>query len=197
MSFFRRPACDFIVVGLGNPGKEYEKTRHNIGFCALELLAGKLGVEVKKSKFQALTATCNYHGKKLLLMKPQTYMNASGLAVSAAASFYHVPPEHILVMFDDVSLPPGKVRVRPSGSAGGHNGIKSIIFALGSDEFPRVKIGVGEKPRPEMALADWVLGQIPKSDRAAVDTAVEHAADAALCVLDSGWEKAAAQFNGL
>ena len=197
MSLFHRPACDWIVVGLGNPGKEYEKTRHNMGFRAMDLLAAKLGADVKKSKFQGLTASCAYHGKKLLLLKPQTFMNASGLSVSAAASFYHVPPERILVLFDDISLPPGKVRVRPSGSAGGHNGLKSIIYSLKSEDFPRVKIGVGEKPHPEMDLADWVLGQIPKSDSAAIDAALEHAADAALCILDEGCEKAAQNFNGL
>lgn len=197
MSFFRRPACDFIIVGLGNPGKDYDNTRHNIGFRAMDLLSEKLGADVKKSKFQALTALCTYNGKKLLLMKPQTFMNASGLAVEQAASYYHVPAEHILVMFDDISLPPGKIRIRPTGSAGGHNGIKSIIFSLKSEAFPRIKIGVGQKPHPEMDLADWVLGHFAAADRDAMDTALSHAVDAALCILDSGCEKAAAQFNGL
>ena len=197
MLFGKKPDCGWLLVGLGNPGKEYARTRHNMGFCAMDLLAGKLGVQVRKAKFQALVAQAGYHGQKLLLMQPQTYMNASGLAVSAAASFYHVPPERIIVLFDDISLPPGKIRIRANGSAGGHNGIKSIIHSLHSEDFPRVKIGVGAKPAPEYDLADWVLGQIPKSDQPAIDTALEHAADAALCIVESGCQKAAAQFNGL
>ena len=197
MLFGKKPDCDWLLVGLGNPGREYARTRHNMGFRAMDLLAGKLGVQVRKAKFQALVAQAGYHGQKLLLLQPQTYMNASGLAVSAAASFYHVPPERIIVLFDDVSLPPGKIRVRANGSAGGHNGIKSIIYSLHSEDFPRVKIGVGAKPAPEYDLADWVLGQIPKSDQPAIDTALEHAADAALCIVESGCQKAAAQFNGL
>ncbi len=197
MLFGKKPDCDWLLVGLGNPGREYARTRHNMGFRAMDLLAGKLGVQVRKAKFQALVAQAGYHGQKLLLLQPQTYMNASGLAVSAAASFYHVPPERIIVLFDDVSLPPGKIRIRANGSAGGHNGIKSIIYSLHSEDFPRVKIGVGAKPAPEYDLADWVLGQIPKSDQPAIDTALEHAADAALCIVESGCQKAAAQFNGL
>ena len=194
---FLKPSCEWLVVGLGNPGKEYERSRHNMGFRAMDILAGKLGVKVQREKFKARTATAVYHGKKLLLMQPQTFMNASGLAVEAAAAFYHVPPERILVLFDDVSLPPGKIRIRPSGSAGGHNGIKSIIYSLKSEDFPRVKIGVGAKPTPEYDLADWVLSPIGKSDLPSVQTALEHAADAALCIIDEGCDKAAAGYNGL
>lgn len=197
MPLFQKPACDWIIVGLGNPGKEYARTRHNMGFLAMDVLAGTLGVRVQKQKFQALTATATYHGQKLLLMQPQTFMNASGLAVSQAANFYRVPPERILVLFDDISLPPGKLRVRANGSAGGHNGIKSIIHSLSSDQFPRVKIGVGAKPTPEYDLADWVLGQIPKAQQPQVELALQHAADAALCVVDHGCEHAASDYNGL
>ena len=197
MLFGKKPACDWLIVGLGNPGKEYERSRHNLGFRALDLLAETLGVSVKKAKFRALTAQATYRGQKLLLMKPETYMNASGMAVEQAAQYYKLPPERVLVLFDDISLAPGRIRVRPSGSAGGHNGIKSIISVLHSDEFPRVKIGVGEKPSPEYDLADWVLGQIPKAQQALIDTALQHAAEAALCIVESGCQRAAAEFNGL
>ena len=197
MLFGKKPACDWLIVGLGNPGREYERSRHNMGFRALDLLAETLGVSVKKAKFRALTAQASYRGQKLLLMKPETYMNASGMAVEQAAQYYKLPPERVLVLFDDISLAPGRIRVRPSGSAGGHNGIKSIISVLHSDEFPRVKIGVGEKPSPEYDLADWVLGQIPKAQQALIDTALQHAAEAALCIVESGCQKAAAEFNGL
>ena len=197
MLFGKKPACDWLIVGLGNPGREYERSRHNMGFRALDLLAETLGVSVKKAKFRALTAQASYRGQKLLLMKPETYMNASGMAVEQAAQYYKLPPERVLVLFDDISLAPGRIRVRPSGSAGGHNGIKSIISVLHSDEFPRVKIGVGEKPSPEYDLADWVLGQIPKTQQALIDTALQHAAEAALCIVESGCQKAAAEFNGL
>lgn len=197
MLFGKKPACDWLIVGLGNPGREYERSRHNMGFRALDLLAETLGVSVKKAKFRALTAQATYRGQKLLLMKPETYMNASGMAVEQAAQYYKLPPERVLVLFDDISLAPGRIRVRPSGSAGGHNGIKSIISVLHSDEFPRVKIGVGEKPSPEYDLADWVLGQIPKAQQALIDTALQHAAEAALCIVESGCQRAAAEFNGL
>ena len=197
MLFGKKPACDWLIVGLGNPGREYERTRHNMGFRALDLLAGQLGVSVKKAKFRALTAQAVYRGQKLILMKPETFMNASGMAVEQAVQFYKLPPERVLVLFDDVSLAPGRIRVRPSGSAGGHNGIKSIIYSLHSEDFPRVKIGVGEKPTPDYDLADWVLGQIPKAQQPLIETALGHAAEAALCIIDHGCQKAAAEFNGL
>ena len=197
MLFGKKPACDWLIVGLGNPGREYERSRHNMGFRALDLLAETLGVSVKKAKFRALTAQATYRGQKLLLMKPETFMNASGMAVEQAVQYYKLPPERVLVLFDDISLAPGRIRVRPSGSAGGHNGIKSIISVLHSDEFPRVKIGVGEKPSPEYDLADWVLGQIPKAQQALIGTALQHAAEAALCIVESGCQRAAAEFNGL
>ena len=158
MLFTKNAACDWLIVGLGNPGKEYEKSRHNTGWMVLELVARKLGARVDRSRFKAETSgLVSYKGQKLLLVRPQTYMNASGIAVEAAAHFYHVPPERIIVLFDDISLPVGKIRVRRDGSAGGHNGLKSIISSLHSDSFPRVKVGVGAKPHPDYDLADWVL----------------------------------------
>ena len=197
MPLFKKPACDWMLVGLGNPGAQYARTRHNMGFLALDLLEKQLGAEKEKQRHQALCASAVWHGQKLLLVRPQTFMNASGLAVQQAASYYKLPPERIVVLFDDISLPVGKIRVRPSGSAGGHNGIKSIISALGTDQFPRVKIGVGAKPGPDYDLADWVLGTVPKADQPTLHTALEHAADAALCLIEDGVQAAESRFNGL
>ena len=168
MFFKKQTSIDAIIVGLGNPGKKYEGTRHNAGFAALDHVAEKWGVRVTKAKFDALTGTGTAAGVKVLLMKPQTFMNLSGDAVRKAADFYKVPPERIIVLFDDISLAPGRLRIRKTGSAGGHNGIKSIIGNIGQD-FPRVKIGVGEKPRPEYDLADWVLGRFSAEDKKAVE----------------------------
>lgn len=151
-------AITHIIVGLGNPGKEYAETRHNVGFRFLDTLAESKGFRIERAKFQALSADVTLGEHRVLLLKPQTYMNSSGLSVREAASFYKIPAERILVIFDDISLEPGRVRLRKKGSDGGHNGIKSIIAELGSDAFPRVKIGVGAKPHKEYDLADWVLG---------------------------------------
>ena len=196
MSFFKNPGADWLIVGLGNPGREYETTRHNTGFMVLDKLAGSLGVSVNKMRFKALTGSCSYHGKKLILLKPETFMNASGIAVEAAAHFYKIPPERVLVIFDDISLPIGKIRVRPSGSAGGHNGLKSIISSLSGDTFPRVKVGVGAKPHPDYDLADWVLSSVGKDEQPAYKEAMDNAAQAALCIVDSGCADAASKFNG-
>ena len=193
---FQRPNYDWLIAGLGNPGSEYEKTRHNTGFMSLDLLAARLQVKVSKERFKALTAQADFGGQRLFLMKPLTYMNASGIAIEAAAHFYKIPPERIIVIFDDISLPVGRIRVRKNGSAGGHNGIKSIISSLGTDAFPRVKVGVGDKPHPDYDLADWVLSNIPKEDQEAFQTALHHAAEAALCIVESGTEKAASAYNG-
>ena len=184
MILFPSAGCDWLDVGLGNPGGEYANTRHNAGFMAVDRIA------------EALCATANYRGQKLLLLKPETFMTASGLAVEAAAHFYKIPPERVLVLFDDISLPVGKIRVRKSGSAGGHNGIKSIIAMLHSEDFPRVKIGVGAKPHPDYDLADWVLSSFSKAEQPELDRALDNARDAALCILTDGCEKAAASFNG-
>lgn len=193
---FQKSNYDWLIVGLGNPGAQYASTRHNTGFMTLDLLAERLQVKVSKERFRALIAQAEYHGQRLLLMKPQTFMNASGIAVEAAAHFYRIPPERILVLFDDISLPVGRLRVRKDGSAGGHNGLKSIIASLGSDQFPRVKIGVGAKPHPDYELADWVLSTVNKTDQPAYQSALRNAADAALCIVTDGCEKAAAVYNG-
>ena len=193
---FSPSGCDWMIVGLGNPGADYEKTRHNVGFRATDLLAGLLGTKIDRLKFQALTRLVRAQDKKILLVQPQTYMNASGAAVSALASYYKIPPQRILVIFDDISLPVGRIRVRKDGSAGGHNGIKSIIQSLGSDQFPRVKIGVGAKPHPDYDLADWVLSRFSAQEEQALAPALENAAKAALLVLEQGTEKAASAYNG-
>lgn len=154
----------FIIAGLGNPGREYEKTRHNIGFLSIDYIAEKLGVRIDRAKFHALTAEAKIGEARVLLMKPQTYMNNSGVAISEAASFYKITPERVLILHDEISFDPGMVRIRRKGSAGGHNGLKSIIAHLSSEEFPRIKIGVGKKPSPEYDLADFVLGRFSKDD---------------------------------
>ena len=193
---FGRSGCDWMIVGLGNPGKEYEKTRHNVGFRSVELVAGQLKTKIDKVKFKALTRMVNHQGKKILLVEPQTYMNLSGAAVSALAAYYKVKPDHILVIFDDISLPVGRIRIRRDGSAGGHNGIKSIIQSLGTDQFPRVKVGVGAKPHPDYNLADWVLSKFSAQEEKALAPALENAAAAALLLLEQGVEKAASAYNG-
>lgn len=185
-----------MVVGLGNLGAQYEKTRHNAGFLALDRLAHKVNASGEKLRHKGLCTQVTFAGQKLLLLKPQTFMNASGLSVKQAADYYKIPPQNIIVLFDDISLPVGRLRVRPSGSAGGHNGIKSIISALGTDQFPRVKIGVGAKPHPDYDLADWVLSVIPNAEQPAFSSALDAAAEAALRIIESGTEKAAADFNG-
>ena len=187
---------DWIVVGLGNPGGQYEHTRHNVGFDAADELAERCRVPLQRLKFRALTNTVTLGGQKVLLMKPVTYMNLSGEAVREAAAFYKVPPEHILVLSDEVALPPGKLRVRKGGSAGGHNGLKNIIAHLGSDQFPRIRLGVGQKPHPDYDMADWVLGKPQGEDKKAVEAAVVRAADAVECLLAKGPEEAMNRFNG-
>jgi len=181
---------------LGNPGKQYARTRHNAGFRAIDLLAEKLNCKIDKGKFQGLYGQVVYSGKKLFLLKPQTYMNLSGRSVLQLSAYYNIPPQHIIVLFDDISLEPGRLRIRSDGSAGGHNGIKSLIAELGSQEFPRVKIGVGAKPHPEQDLADWVLSTFSAGEEKALSAALPHAADAALCIIDHGVPEAANRFNG-
>lgn len=185
-----------MIVGLGNPGKQYEKSRHNAGFRAVDALAGKLGIRLDRAKFSALMGQGTYQGMKLILLKPQTFMNLSGQAVRQAAGFYKLPPERIVVLFDDISLPPGRLRVRANGSAGGHNGIKSIIAEIGSQDFPRVKIGVGAKPHPDYDLADWVLSSFSAQEEKALGPALERAGEAALTLCEKGAGEAASRFNG-
>ena len=186
----------WLIVGLGNPGKEYERSRHNCGFRALDILAQKLGVKVDKLKFQGLYTQTNYNSIKLFLLKPQTYMNLSGRSVLQLSAYFNIPPQRIIVMFDDISLAPGRLRVRAEGSAGGHNGIKSIIQELGSQEFPRVKIGVGAKPSPDYDLADWVLSSFSAIEEKALAPALKNAGNAALAIIDHGVPEAANRFNG-
>ena len=191
-----RKSESWLIAGLGNPGKEYVKTRHNCGFRAIDLLADKLGCKIDKGKFQGLYGQVSYNGKKLFLLKPQTFMNLSGRSVLQLSAYYNIPPQRIIVLFDDISLPPGRLRVRAEGSAGGHNGIKSIIAELGSQDFPRVKIGVGAKPTDDRDLADWVLSSFSVSEEKALSTALENAADAALCIIEHGVQEAANRYNG-
>ena len=186
----------WLIVGLGNPGKEYAKTRHNCGWMAIDLIAQQLGCKIDKGKFQGLYGQTTYKGTKLYLLKPQTYMNLSGVSVLQMSAYYHIPPERIIVLFDDISLEPGRLRIRPNGSAGGHNGIKSIIAQLGSENFPRVKIGVGSKPHKDADLADWVLSGFSPAEQQALDFALDNAANAALCILEKGIYEAANRFNG-
>ena len=193
---FGKKSENWLIVGLGNPGKEYERTRHNAGYRALDLLAQKLGCKVDKSKFQGLYGQASYNGTKLLLLKPLTYMNLSGRSVLQLSSYFNIPPQRIIVMFDDISLEPGRLRIRADGSAGGHNGIKSIISEIGSQDFPRVKIGVGGKAHPEQNLADHVLSTFSALEEKALGSALERAADAALCIIDHGVPEAANRYNG-
>ena len=164
-----RGPVSFLVAGLGNPGTEYRDTRHNAGFWALDALAAHMGVTVDRARFRSLVGEGMLEGVRVLLMKPETFMNASGTAIAEAASFYKIPPERVVVLCDDISFAPGVIRIRRRGSAGGHNGLKSVIECLGSQDFLRVKIGVGEKPRADYPLADWVLGRLGAEERAAVN----------------------------
>ncbi|MBR4206922.1 MAG: aminoacyl-tRNA hydrolase [Clostridia bacterium] len=190
-------APEFLVVGLGNPGMGYVFTRHNAGFLAMDFLAEKLGVELKQSKFKSLTTAAAIGGRRVLLMKPQTYMNNSGEAVRAAADFYHIPPENILVISDDAAQEPGRMRVRRSGSDGGQKGLRSIIEHLGTDAFPRIRIGVGQKPRADYDMADWVLGKIPEEDQKKLFSVFGCVADAVPLILNGGIEDAMSKFNGV
>ncbi len=190
------PNESWLIVGLGNPGKEYERTRHNAGWRAVEVLASKLGCKIDKGKFQGLYCQTNYNGRKLYLLKPMTFMNMSGRSVLQLSAYFNIPPQRIIVLFDDISLEPGRLRVRSDGSAGGHNGIKSIIAEVGSQDFPRVKIGVGGKAHPDQDLADHVLSGFSANEEKAFQSALERAADAALSIMDQGVPETANRYNG-
>lgn len=184
----------YLIAGLGNPSREYEKTRHNAGFEAIDRLADQLGVTINEKKFKGLCARGVIDGERVLLLKPQTFMNLSGESVRAAADFYQIDPEHILILYDDISLAPGQLRVRGKGSAGGHNGIKSIIAHLGTQDFPRVRIGVGSKP-DRMDLADYVLGRFSQVEQRVMEDAFTEAAEAARAVITQGIDAAMNRYN--
>ncbi len=194
--FFKRSSdVQWLVVGLGNPGEEYEETRHNVGWMALDELAEEAEIPVQRLKHRALTGICTFGDATALLMKPVTYMNQSGEAVERASKFYNVPPEHVLVISDDISLPLGKLRVRQKGSDGGHNGLKSVIEHLGTNVFPRIRIGVGDRPDRDTDLIEWVLGGFSLEDRLIIDEACRQAAQAAIIYIEQGAERAMAAFN--
>ena len=188
-------AVDWLIVGLGNPGQKYEHTRHNMGFLTVDLLAEKTGVKLNKVKFKSAYNIMNFAGCKCLVMKPQTYMNLSGEAVREAVQFYKIPADHVLVIYDDISLPVGKLRVRPTGSAGGHNGIKNIIAHLGTQDFPRVKIGVGAPEGGGAEMVDWVIGAPSQAERKVLVESFEKAIQAAACIIEHGCQQAMNDFN--
>ena len=195
MMFFRKPSgISWLVVFLGNPGPKYAGTRHNAGFLTADAAEKRYGVSINRSRFKALTASCELGGEKVLLMKPQTYMNLSGDAVQQAVSFHKIPAEHVLVVSDEMSLPVGKIRIRPKGSAGGHNGLKSIISVLGTENFPRIRLGVGAPP-PEYDVKDWVLSTFRNQDAEDFYAAAERAAQAVEAYITLGPEKAMNLYN--
>ncbi len=193
--FGKSSGISWIVVFLGNPGAKYTGTRHNAGFLTADTLAGELGVGIHRLRFRSLTGQCRIGGQTVLLMKPQTYMNLSGEAVGEAARFYKVPPDRILVVSDEIALPPGRIRIRQKGSAGGHNGLKNIISHLGTDQFPRIRIGVGAPPQPGPDQIDWVLGVPKNEDAEAYAAAIKHAAAAVKDYIENGPEHAMGRYN--
>jgi len=196
MLFSKPSGVSWLVVFLGNPGLKYEGTRHNAGFMTADALAKAQNAAINRARFKALTGTCELGGEKVLLMKPQTYMNLSGEAVREAVRFYKIPPEHVLVVSDEIALPIGKLRVRAKGSAGGHNGLKNIIACLGTEDFPRIRLGVGAPPHPDYDMADWVLSSFKNQDAEDMAAAAKRAADAVVCYITQGADKAMNRFNG-
>ena len=186
---------EYIIAGLGNPGAQYENTRHNAGFMTVDTLAQKHGFEIKRLKFKSLTADVTIAGKRCLVMKPSTFMNNSGEAIVEAMNFYKIPIENVIICYDDISLDLGKIRIRRKGSDGGHNGIKSIIYLTGSQDFPRIKVGVGQKPSKDYNLADWVLGTFPSEDIPKLHDATDHACAAAELILKGDIDKAMNLYN--
>lgn len=192
---FNNNSYDFIIAGLGNPGARYEMTRHNAGFLAMDLFAIEENIDIKKLKFHSLVADVTIDGKRCLVMKPQTMMNNSGEAVGEAAKFFKVPAENVIIVYDDISLDVGQTRIRRKGSAGGHNGIKSIIAHLSSENFPRIKIGVGKKPAPEYDLVSWVLGKFPKEQESDLKSALENSAKAVRLIVNGEIDRAMNLYN--
>ena len=186
----------WLLVCLGNPGDKYENTRHNVGFMLADEMGRRQKSPNQRMKFKALTNLFTIQGEKVLVMKPVTYMNLSGEAVRQAADFYKIAPDHVLVISDETALPVGRIRIRLGGSAGGHNGLKSIIQHLGTDQFPRLRIGVGEKPHKDYDMADWVLGSFVGADKKAIDAVIARATDAVECIFAEGLEKGMGKFNG-
>lgn len=193
---FKRPGgISWLVVFLGNPGTKYEMTRHNAGFMAGDAMAKAQGAAINRSRFKALTGTCDIGGETVILMKPQTFMNLSGEAVAQAVSFYKLAPDHVIVVSDEVALPIGKLRIRTKGSAGGHNGLKNIIALLGTDQFPRIRIGVGAAPHPDYDMADWVLSNFKGKDAEDILAAAARAAEAVECYITKGADRAMNLYN--
>lgn len=200
LKFFKKAApvtgpVEFMIVGLGNPGRQYENTRHNVGFMALDAIAEKNHVEVKRIKYKGLVGECRIAGKRVLLLKPSTFMNLSGQSVAEAMSFYKLKPEQVLILFDDINLSPGRLRIRRKGSDGGHNGMKNIIYLSGSDQFPRIKIGVGQKPHPDYDLKDWVLSRFTSQEMRDLSPALNNAAAAAELILKGEIDQAMNLYN--
>ncbi len=193
--FFSKGGVEWIAAFLGNPGLKYNGTRHNAGFMAADAMEKKLGVRINKMRFRALTQTVELGSHKVLLMKPQTYMNLSGDAIAQAAKFYKVPPERVIVVSDETALPIGRLRIRRGGSAGGHNGLKSIIARLGTDQFPRIRLGVGAPPHPDYDMADWVLAAFKGQDAADMEAAAKRAADAVESYITEGADRAMNKYN--
>ena len=192
---FGNGGYQWLLVCLGNPGREYEGTRHNIGFLTADELERREGVKINKLRYRALTGEVRAGGQRVLVLKPQTYMNLSGESVKLAGGFYKIPPDPVLVVSDDVALPLGKLRIRAGGSAGGHNGLKNIIAHLGTDQFPRIRVGVGAPEHPDHEMIDWVIGKFSPAEKKVVDEAVSRALDAALCVIERGVNEAQNRYN--
>ena len=192
---FGNGGYQWLLVCLGNPGREYEETRHNIGFLTADALERREGVKINKLRYRALTGEFRAGGQWVLVLKPQTYMNLSGESVKLAGGFYKIPPDHVLVVSDDVALPLGKLRIRAGGSAGGHNGLKNIIAHLGTDQFPRIRVGVGAPEHSDHEMIDWVIGKFSPAEKKVVDEAVSRALDAVLCVIERGVNEAQNRYN--
>lgn len=192
---FGNNSIEYIVVGLGNPGRQYEGTRHNAGFISLDYIAQELGVKINKIKFKSTVGEARISGKRCLLMKPSTYMNLSGQAVTEAMNFYKIPPQRVVILSDDISLDVGKIRIRRKGSDGGQNGLKNIIYLSGSDEFPRVKVGIGKKPHPDYDLKDWVLSRFSEQDKKLISERLPDIKGAVECIVAGDIDKAMNLYN--